>query len=120
MGGNSLQFSLDDLGDFDAGTVAAPLDKGLTMDSADGSASRVGGDSLIDAMQDLNRIQLGQLGDPEIATHIENYELAYRMQAEATEAVDIDRESAATNRYMGRLCLPVRASLKCTATTILL
>lgn len=54
VGGNSLQFSLDDLGDFDAGTVAAPLDKGSeAMGSGDGSASKVGGDSLIDAMQDL-------------------------------------------------------------------
>ncbi|WP_374435619.1 FimV/HubP family polar landmark protein [Inhella sp.] len=53
-GGNSLQFSLEDLGDFDAGTVAAPLDKGTdVMGLGDGSASKVGGDSLIDAMQDL-------------------------------------------------------------------
>jgi len=55
--GNSLQFSLDDLGDFDAGTVAAPLDKAAAhtdaMSLSDGTASKVGGDSLIDAMQDL-------------------------------------------------------------------
>ena len=30
---------------------------------------------LIDAMQELNRKQLGALGDPAIATHIDNYEL---------------------------------------------
>lgn len=47
---------------------------------------------LIDAMQDLNRIQLGQLGDPEIATHIDNYELAYRMQSSVPELTDIAKE----------------------------
>lgn len=56
--GNSLQFSLDDLGDFDAGTVSQPLDgKPIERDS---TASKVGGDSLIDAMQDLSEDD----GDP--------------------------------------------------------
>ncbi|MBB5205560.1 pilus assembly protein FimV [Inhella inkyongensis] len=49
---NSLEFNLDELGDFDAGTVAQSLDAPLT-DPADASAAKVGGDSLIDAMQDL-------------------------------------------------------------------
>ncbi|MDB6031473.1 MAG: Sulfatase [Verrucomicrobiales bacterium] len=48
---------------------------------------------LIDRMQDLNRIQLGNLGDPEIATHIENYELAFRMQTSVPELMDISKES---------------------------
>ena len=47
---------------------------------------------LIDAMQELNRIQLGAVGDPEIATHIANYELAYRMQTSVPELMDIARE----------------------------
>jgi hypothetical protein len=47
---------------------------------------------LIDSMQDLNRLQLGQLGDPEIATHIENYELAFRMQTSVPELMDIAKE----------------------------
>ncbi|HUR47319.1 MAG TPA: DUF1501 domain-containing protein [Candidatus Saccharimonadales bacterium] len=47
---------------------------------------------LIDHMQELNRLQLGALGDPEIATHIENYELAYRMQTSVPDLMDIAKE----------------------------
>ena len=47
---------------------------------------------LIDAMQELNRKQLGALGDPAIATHIENYELAFRMQTSVPELMDIAKE----------------------------
>jgi hypothetical protein len=48
--------------------------------------------SLIDSMQALNRIKLGKMGDPQIATHIENYELAYRMQSSVPEMMDISSE----------------------------
>jgi len=47
---------------------------------------------LIDAMQELNRKQLGILGDPAIATHIDNYELAFRMQTSVPELVDLSKE----------------------------
>ncbi len=47
---------------------------------------------LIDSMQELNRMQLGVIGDPDIATHIENYELAYRMQTSVPELMDIAQE----------------------------
>ncbi len=47
---------------------------------------------LIDAMQVLNREQLRLVGDPDIATHIENYELAFRMQASVPELMDISGE----------------------------
>ena len=47
---------------------------------------------LLDRVQDLNRIALGKLGDPEIATHIENYEMAYRMQTSVPELMDISKE----------------------------
>lgn len=47
---------------------------------------------LIDTMQALNKRQLASLGDPDIATHIENYELAYRMQTSVPELMDISRE----------------------------
>ncbi|HSH16394.1 MAG TPA: DUF1501 domain-containing protein, partial [Verrucomicrobiae bacterium] len=48
---------------------------------------------LIDAMQELNRKQLGALADPAIATHIENYELAFRMQTSVPDLMDISKES---------------------------
>ena len=57
--------------------------KGVTPESRRG---------LIDSMQQLNRMQLGAVGDPEIATHIENYELAFRMQTSVPELMDISTE----------------------------
>ncbi len=47
---------------------------------------------LLDSMQELNRIQLGTLGDPEIATRIEAYEMAYRMQTSVPDLMDIGKE----------------------------
>jgi len=56
---------------------------------------------LIDAMQELNRKQLGALGDPAIATHIDNYELAFRMQTSVPELVDLSKESKETLEMYG-------------------
>jgi hypothetical protein len=47
---------------------------------------------LLDGVQALNKMQLGQLGDPEIATRIESYEMAYRMQTSVPELMDISKE----------------------------
>ena len=47
---------------------------------------------LSDAMQALNQRQLGRLADPDIATHIDNYELAFRMQASVPDLMDISKE----------------------------
>jgi hypothetical protein len=43
----------------------------------------------------------GRPGEQELAARIRSYELAYRMQSEATEAVDIDKESEATKALYG-------------------
>ena len=40
----------------------------------------------------LNRIKLRELGDPEIATRIAQYELAYRMQSSVPELTDLSSE----------------------------
>ncbi|MFO0846083.1 MAG: DUF1501 domain-containing protein [Gemmataceae bacterium] len=40
----------------------------------------------------LNRLRLDAAGDPEIATRIASYEMAYRMQAHAPEVMDLARE----------------------------
>ncbi|MEE3373094.1 MAG: DUF1501 domain-containing protein [Planctomycetota bacterium] len=40
----------------------------------------------------LNRIKLRKLGDPEIATRIAQYELAYRMQSSVPELTDLSSE----------------------------
>jgi hypothetical protein len=47
---------------------------------------------LLDAVQDLNQIQLGAIGDPEISTRIEAYEMAYRMQTSVPDLMDISKE----------------------------
>ena len=46
----------------------------------------------LDALRDLNEIQERELGHPETATRIAQYELAYRMQASVPEVMDIARE----------------------------
>ena len=40
----------------------------------------------------LNEKRLGEMGDPEIATRINSFEMAYRMQTSAPELVDISKE----------------------------
>ncbi|MFT5123103.1 MAG: hypothetical protein ACI97B_001735 [Verrucomicrobiales bacterium] len=47
----------------------------------------------LDLMGDLNRRRHQQVGDPEIASRIEAYEMAYRMQARAPELMDFSSES---------------------------
>lgn len=46
----------------------------------------------VDAVGALNRERLGVTGDPEIATRINAYEMAYRMQSSAPELMDIQSE----------------------------
>lgn len=50
----------------------------------------------LDAISALNRRHQEQLADPEIASRIASYELAFRMQTAAPELVDLSRESQAT------------------------
>ncbi|HTM54164.1 MAG TPA: DUF1501 domain-containing protein [Pirellulales bacterium] len=47
---------------------------------------------LLDGVQQLNRLQLEAVGDPEIATRIDAYEMAYRMQTSVPELMDIGKE----------------------------
>jgi hypothetical protein len=46
----------------------------------------------LDALRDLNEIQLKEFGHPETATRIAQYELAFRMQTSVPEVMDITRE----------------------------
>ena len=46
----------------------------------------------LDAVKDLNTKRLDAVGDPEIATRINSFEMAYRMQAGAPELMDLSRE----------------------------
>jgi hypothetical protein len=46
----------------------------------------------IEAVRDLNQMKLESVGDPEIETRINAYELAYRMQTSVPELMDISKE----------------------------
>ncbi len=46
----------------------------------------------LDALKDLNELQSQELGHPETATRIAQYEMAFRMQLAVPEVMDISRE----------------------------
>ena len=53
-------------------------------------------------MADLNRLHLARNpGESELAARIESFELAYRMQSAAPEALAIEQESEATKKLYG-------------------
>ncbi len=56
---------------------------------------------IIDSVNDLNRTRLADVGDPEIATRINQYELAYRMQSSVPELMDIGGEPAHVHELYG-------------------
>jgi hypothetical protein len=49
---------------------------------------------LLDDIAQLNQLHFQEYGDPEIATRIAQYEMAYRMQASVPELTDLSREPA--------------------------
>ncbi len=49
---------------------------------------------LLDDLAQLNELKLAEFGDPEIATRIAQYEMAYRMQASVPELTDFSTEPA--------------------------
>ncbi|HXG11923.1 MAG TPA: DUF1501 domain-containing protein [Gemmataceae bacterium] len=56
---------------------------------------------VLDALRDLNTERLTETGDPEIATRIASYEMAYRMQTSAPELIDISGETKQTLEMYG-------------------
>jgi hypothetical protein len=56
---------------------------------------------VLDALKELNATRLTDTGDPEIATRISSYEMAYRMQTSAPELIDIARENKKTLEMYG-------------------
>jgi uncharacterized protein (DUF1501 family) len=55
----------------------------------------------LDSIRRLNEIKLGEMGDPEIATRINSFEMAYRMQSSAPELMDLSQESRETMEMYG-------------------
>jgi hypothetical protein len=55
----------------------------------------------LDALKDLNEIQLKTVGDPETLTRIAQYELAYKMQTNVPELMEIEKEPQAIHELYG-------------------
>ena len=79
----------------------------LNVSSPPGVDARLQRDSL-DLIGSLNRKRLETEGDPEIATRIASYEMAFRLQTSAPELMDLKSESEATLKMYG--CDPVQPS----------
>ena len=54
-----------------------------------------------DAINHLNRMKRDAVGDPEISTRINSFEMAYRMQSSAPELIDLSGESQSTLEMYG-------------------
>jgi len=55
----------------------------------------------LDLIGELDRAHLDEMGDPEIATRINSYEMAYRMQTSVPELTDLSKESPQTHEMYG-------------------
>ena len=72
----------------------------LNLSTPQGITKDTQGD-FVDTVNDLNAARLKQVGDPEIATRIATYEMAYRMQSSAPELMDLSGESKDTLALYG-------------------
>src|SRR5207249_2262986 len=79
----------------------------LNVSSPAGIDGRLQRDTL-DIVGELNRQRLSAIGDPEIATRIASYEMAYRLQTSAPELMNLRGESRATLELYG--CEPEKPS----------
>lgn len=55
----------------------------------------------LDSLGELNQLRRAEIGDPEISTRIDAYELAFRMQTSVPELTDISKEPAAMHQLYG-------------------
>jgi uncharacterized protein (DUF1501 family) len=72
----------------------------LYLSNPKGVDSEIQRDSL-DSIKRLNQKRLDITGDPEIATRINSFEMAYRMQSSAPDLMDIAKESKETLEMYG-------------------
>lgn len=79
----------------------------LNVASPKGVDSKLQRDTL-DVIRALNEQQLGAAGDPEIATRINAYEMAFRLQSSAPELMDLKSEKKETLELYG--CDPDKPS----------
>jgi uncharacterized protein (DUF1501 family) len=79
----------------------------LNVTSPAGIDARLQRDSL-DLIAGLNRRRLADAGDPEIATRVAQYEMAFRLQTSAPELTDLSSETKETLALYG--CDPAKPS----------
>jgi hypothetical protein len=72
----------------------------LNLNSPQGFDAK-GQRQFVSAVNDLNQLRLTATGDPEIATRIASYEMAYRMQSSAPELMDLKGETKETLELYG-------------------
>jgi uncharacterized protein (DUF1501 family) len=72
----------------------------LFLSNSDGIDS-TGRRCILNAVRSLNEWQLAEVGDPEIATRIAQYELAFRMQTSVPKLMDLSGETKATLEAYG-------------------
>ena len=60
---------------------------------------------MLDKLGELNEIDYKNFGDPEIATKIQQYETAFRMQTAVPEILDVSKESDDIVKLYGSECL---------------
>ncbi|MBC7528671.1 MAG: DUF1501 domain-containing protein [Chthonomonadaceae bacterium] len=56
---------------------------------------------MLDSVSELNHLSLDNIGDPEINTRIQQYEMAFRMQTSVPDLMDISKESKETLEMYG-------------------
>src|SRR5258706_1128201 len=56
---------------------------------------------MLDGLDELNRRSYASIGDPEIQTRTQQYEMAFRMQASIPELADLSQEAPATYALYG-------------------
>jgi uncharacterized protein (DUF1501 family) len=72
----------------------------LSVKNPPGIDARMQRDSL-DLIQSLNEHRLETIGDPEISTRVNAYEMAYKMQTSAPELTDLSKEDPKTLEMYG-------------------
>ena len=72
----------------------------LNVSNPEGIDARAQRESL-DLIGSLNRRHLAEMGDPEIATRLSSYEMAFRLQTSAPELMDLAGETRATRTLYG-------------------
>src|SRR6476620_6147705 len=72
----------------------------LSLSNPAGVTDKMQRDSL-DLLKTLNHHHLDQVGDPEISTRINAFEMAFRMQTSAPELMDLSKESKETLEMYG-------------------